>query len=214
MHSKTRSAFRCLAAAACATILCSGAALADPATPAPAATAPAPGMTHERLRAQMAQLHAEHVAAQLDRLAERLEIKASQEAAWQGFAAALRDLMTSPHALPPPEESAAQRDAATLAREHAQHAAEHAQKLARVADATAKLEQALGSDQRLVLDEAARHLADEHAGPPGMAHAGWQGREGGHCEGRHGHEGGRAEHGHGHDDEGEDEAAPHGPPPR
>jgi len=202
---------RIRAAAACAALLCAGAVLADPAAPpqAPGAGAES-GMTHERMRALMEQRHAEHVTAMLDHLAGRLEIKSSQEPAWQAFSAALRELLS-----PPPRADAAPgtapRDAATLAREHADHAAEHAQKLARMADATAKLEQALGAEQRAVLDEAARRFARGDGGRSWMAHGGWREHEGAACDAHHGHDG--MPYGHrGRDDD--DDDAPRRPLPR
>lgn len=210
MIRKPSRATRFLAAAACAAGCCAGAVRAEPATAAPAGA----GMTHERLRAEMAQRHAEHVTALLDRLANRLEIKASQQPAWQGYAAALRDLMSPPLPAGAPEGKAAP-DAAALAREHADRAAEHAQKLARLADATAKLEQVLGADQREVLDETARHLTREHGPGPGMAHGGWHGRDGAHCDGHGGPEGHAGMHpGRGPDDDEDGDDAPHGARPR
>jgi len=191
MIPKKQSAVRSLiVAAACALAVCAGAARAEPA-----ATPATPAMTHERLHAVMEQRRAERVTAMLDRLAARLEIKATQESAWQGFSAALRDLMSPPEAEPHP---AVDRDAAAMAREHADRAAAHAQKLARVADATAKLEQVLGGDQRLVLDEAARRFAHEHMAHAGMGHGGWDGHDSAHCDAHHDHEGMRLEHDHEH----------------
>jgi hypothetical protein len=185
------------AAAACAALACAGAVLAEPAA-APPATAPAAsGMTHEHLRAVMQERHAEYVTQMLDHLGARLEIKASQEPAWQAFSASMRELLSAaPHAA-----AAAPQDAASLARDHAEHAAEHAQALARLADATAKLEQALGPDQRTVLDEAARRFA-RHGGEHGwMGHGEGHGdHEGSHCDAHHGH--GAMPYGHpGHGDD-------------
>lgn len=115
----------------------------------------------EAMHEEFAQSIEKHVQARLDELAARLEIKASQEPAWQAFAAALRDLVTAEFAQ---RAAAASRgntdlDAASLARRHADWAAERAQKLARLAEATAKLQQTLSADQRLVLNEVARRFA-------------------------------------------------------
>ena len=88
----------------------------------------------------------------LEREAAMLEIKASQQAAWDAYAAAKLDLMTGvDHAMP-----AADADAATLAHQHADRAAAMATKLAALADATDKLQAVLGDDQRKVLDRMAR----------------------------------------------------------
>lgn len=130
-----------------------------------------------------AQAMAAHLQAHLDELAGRLQIKASQEPAWQAFSAAYRDLIT---ALVAQRKKAAmagatELDAAALARQRADWAADRAQKLARLADATAKLQQSLDADQRLVLNEVARHFASEH-----FEHGPMHGRfgpHGSHCEG-------------------------------
>jgi hypothetical protein len=137
----------------------------------------------------MARHHAQHVQERLDELAARLEIKASQEPAWQAFSGSVRDLMTPPHvqgksdSQPAQGAAAPELDAAALAREHANRAAEHAQKLARLADATAKLQQVLGSDQRLVLDEAARRFSHWHHHLAGMGPGGDHGVPGWHRDG-------------------------------
>jgi hypothetical protein len=149
-----------------------------------------------------------HLDGQLNQLGTRLEIKASQETAWQAFRSAFTELLT-PSGKPGEHGKAdlASGDAATLAKQHADHAADHAQKLAKVADATAKLEAALTPEQRLVLDEAARHFIQrQHArGGFGMAHSGTDD----HCEGAggppphggpHGEPGDAPWHHDGHDD--------------
>ena len=144
----------------------------------------------------------QHVQAHLDKLAERLEIKASQEAAWQKFSAAFHDTMRM-HAMMGHEamgeaDKVAQADAAALARQMADHASARAQKLAQLADATAALQQALSADQRLVFDEAARHFAHEHGGMGPMAEGGHHGGMGGHCERGDPHEEHHGDYGNGH----------------
>jgi hypothetical protein len=106
----------------------------------------------------------------------------------------------------------AEPDAAALAREHADRVAERAQKLVRLADATAKLQQVLGGDQRLVLNEAARHFAQEHFGHRWVAQGNFHGRQGPHCEaGREsGHERGHADGPHGRWENGESGGATRG----
>ncbi len=99
--------------------------------------------------------------AHLDKMAERLEIKPSQQGAWQAFAKACMPPAMLPHDAKPGVEM----DAATMARHHADMAAEHAQHLAQIADATAKLQEVLTPDQRKVLDQMARKF--QHHGPHG-----------------------------------------------
>jgi hypothetical protein len=177
----TMRTMRGLVAAGMAAGLIAGlAAVAGHAAEPPAAAAD----PHEA----MAQHFAKHVQGHLDALAERLEIKASQQEPWQGFATAFRDVMTA-HATDMGAPVAADSDAASMIRAHATRAAEHAQKLARLADATAKLQQALNPDQRQVFNEVARHFAQEHHGHGGMGGAGMMGhgvyfeRHEDHCDG-------------------------------
>ncbi len=105
-----------------------------------------------------------HVQWHLDNLADRLEIQASQEPAWQKFEAALRNvmtfhwkMMTAP--LPGPDANAA-----TIARLRADRAAEQARNLDRLAKATAGLRQVLTTNQREVLDEVASRYAGHRFG--------------------------------------------------
>lgn len=154
----------------------------------------------------------QHVQAHLDRLAERLEIKASQQAAWQKFSAAFKETAANhvmlDHA-PLAGNMGADADAATLARRRAERAEQHAQLLARLADATAALQASLSADQRLVFNEVARHYAAEHGMGP-MAH--W-----GHGYGMYEHHDGHCSGpgmGHGYDDDDGDAEGmhvPHGP---
>ena len=90
----------------------------------------------------------------LDHLANRLQITASQQPAWETFSAALLSLSQHEGKRP-----AADADAATLARFHADRAAAFASKLATVADATAKLQDVLDDNQRKILTQVA-HLAE------------------------------------------------------
>ena len=112
----------------------------------------------------MAAAFSRHVQWHLDNLADRLEIQASQEPAWQTFEAALRNvmtfhwkMMTSP--LPGPDTNAA-----TIARWRADRAAEQARNLDRLAKATAGLRQVLTANQREVLDEVSSRYAGHHFG--------------------------------------------------
>lgn len=156
----------------------------------------------------MAKQWAEHLQARLDRLAERLEIKASQQAAWQKFTATFKDTMGAHAMMGHPDMEAGSQDkldAATLARRHADRAEQHAQKLAQLADATATLQQSLSPDQRLVFDEVARHFA-RTGGPMGHpGHMNPMGHDGDndHCAHRD-HEHGYGHPGHASNDEEED----------
>ncbi len=105
-----------------------------------------------------------HVQWHLDNLADRLEIRASQEPAWQTFEAALRSVMAFHWKMmtsPPPGLDA---NAATIARLRADRAAEQARNLDRLAKATAALRQVLTANQREVLDEVASRYAGHRFG--------------------------------------------------
>lgn len=203
MTSFTLPTWRSLAAAGASAVLVAGIGLVSSSAAEPPAGAPG-GAAHQHEATPMEH----HLQAHLDRLAERLEIKASQEDVWQKFAASARDAMADEawaehgHGHDGHEGhdghdgNGAPADAATLARRHAEHAQRHAQHLAQLADATAALEANLNPNQRQVLDEVARHLASGH-GPHG-----WEG--GGHGEGY------GPEHGYHHGDDGEHERGEHG----
>ena len=111
---------------------------------------------HHRMDAQQ---RAQFAKKHLDKEAAMLEIKASQQSAWDAYAAAKLDLMSAfDHAKP-----AADADAATLARQHADRATAMAAKLTALADATDKLQAVLGDDQRKVFNRMAhmhRHCHD------------------------------------------------------
>jgi len=138
MSPITRRAWRAVAAAGLAASLITAIALVPSRAAQTAPTTVAPAQD------EMAQRFAKHLQAHLDQLAERLEIKASQEATWQGFSAAFREAMSAGLADRVRATTAsADADAAALARRQAERAEEHAQRLARLADATAKLQQSL-----------------------------------------------------------------------
>ena len=164
------------------------------------------------MHATMEQRWSEHLQAHLDRLAGRLEIKASQQAAWQQFSSAFKETMGEHPMMGREGMDEGRRaepdiDAAALARRHAERAQQHAQKLARLADATATLQQALNADQRQVFNEVARHFAHEHGRMAMMSRE--DGGHGDHCSMR-GHE---HMHPYGHADYDEDndgDGGPHG----
>ena len=111
--------------------------------------------------AQWAQHRQEWVRAKLDRDANRLEIKASQQTAWQSYASARMAFADRSMVRPAPDA-----DAAAIAKLRADRAAEAARKLATLADATAKLESVLSPEQRKTLDQIARghHHHRHHQG--------------------------------------------------
>jgi hypothetical protein len=97
---------------------------------------------------------------QLDKEASRLEIKASQQSAWETYAAANLELINTfggRKPLPPDINAAA------AMCQHAEHAEAFAQKLAKLADATEKLQSVLSEDQRKVLDRTVRMHSQFHA---------------------------------------------------
>jgi hypothetical protein len=101
----------------------------------------------------------EHMKVRLDKLAERLEIKASQQAVWEEFAKSVE--MLADRNVKKPNDDA---DAATISRYRAERAADLANKLSKIADATAKLQTALTSDQRKILDQTAQRFLHHDRG--------------------------------------------------
>jgi len=95
----------------------------------------------------------ERIKARLDKLAARLEIKASQQAVWEEFAKSVETLAER-NARKPNDDA----DAASISRYRAERATEFAKKLTGIADATAKLQTALSEDQRKILDQTAHHF--------------------------------------------------------
>ena len=115
---------------------------------------------------------------QMDKEAAWLEINASQQTAWEAYAAANLELLRAlgdRKPLPP------NIDAASAIRQHAEHAATFAQSLSKLADATDKLQAVLNENQRKVLDRIVRLHSQFQAGHFG--------------EGRQGHEDGHRHHG-------------------
>lgn len=99
----------------------------------------------------------------LDKIGERLEIKASQQAAWEAYAKAYRAL--ADWQAKKPDLNA---DAATSARYRAEMVTDLAKKLTRIADATAKLQAVLSVDQQKVFNRITRH--SHHRGHDGNHH--------------------------------------------
>jgi sensor domain CHASE-containing protein len=111
------------------------------------------------MHGDMAKHHQERIKTGLDKMAQRLELKASQQAAWQAYAKVLEESMAMPMKMPEADSNA---DAATFARIHADMATTHAKKLTLIADATAKFQEVLTPDQRKTLDQIARHFRHGH----------------------------------------------------
>lgn len=128
-----------------------------------------------------------------DRMADRLEIKASQQTAWQAFTKSLEAAMEHPA-----QKAEQKTDAASIARMRADMAAQHAQKLAQIADATAKLQEVLTPDQRTTLDQMAARFGEHHGGHRFFHHDGEGEHEGwGGHDHQHDHEhGGDMDSGH------------------
>jgi hypothetical protein len=95
----------------------------------------------------------------LDKLAERLEIKSSQQAAWEEFAKSV-EVLADRNPKKPKDDA----DAATISRYRAEKATEFANKLTKIADATAKLQTALSEDQRKILNQTAHRFLHHDQG--------------------------------------------------
>jgi len=112
-------------------------------------------MSHEQINPE--KMH-EQMKDRLDKLAERLEIKSSQQAVWEEFAQSV-EMLAEQHVKKPNDEA----DAATISRYQAERATEFSKKLAKIAGATAKLQTALTEDQRKILNQAShRFLHRDH----------------------------------------------------
>ncbi len=101
----------------------------------------------------------EYMKTGLDKLAARLEIKSSQQAAWDDFSRSVETLAER-HAKEPKDDA----DAAAILHYHAERATEFAKKLTVVADASTQLETVLTDNQKRVFSEASRIFLHEHHG--------------------------------------------------
>ena len=140
------------------------------------AQTPAPGDSaamHQKHRMEHMQMK---MKERIAKMASRLEIKASQQAAWGDYVKAREGMMANRPARP-----ARDADAATIARARADHVADKGRKLAVVADATGRLQAVLTPEQRKVFDEMA-----QRGGQRGM-----RGHHGGRGDGERGEHGGR-----------------------
>jgi len=131
-------------------------------------------------RAQMRERMQVRMKQRLDRMASRLEIKASQQDAWGAYRKARESIFGTP-----PQFPAADADAATLTRFRADMAKRRADHMAVMADATSKLQAVLEPNQRKVLDEMSRRGGRGQGGPGGFGP-------------RRGHAEGHGEHPHQH----------------
>lgn len=133
-----------------------------------------PGWDHgpREMTPEMQQRMQTRQQQRLDRMAQRLEIKPSQQEAWQAYAKARQELFAARPAAP-----ARDADAATLARYRADRAAEMAQRLAALADATAKLQGVLEPAQAKTLAELTRRPVGDGDGW-GKRHGGRGHRDG------------------------------------
>lgn len=142
-----------------------------------AADKPAPpGPAAAPMQQDRAQMRKEMVQRHLDRVASRLEIKASQQPAWQAYADAIQAACAMDATPPAPDA-----DAAAIARHRAERVATLGRKLSAVADATARLQGVLSADQKTVFNQITREMGWHHGmrgfGPPMMEHR-WMERRG------------------------------------
>jgi len=109
--------------------------------------------------------------ARIAKMGERLEIKASQQAAWNEYVNSRQAMMAQRPARP-----AKDADAATVARSRAEFVADMARKLAVVSDATAKLQAVLDDNQKKAFNQMARRSGmlghRGHHGQRGESHHG------------------------------------------
>ena len=155
-----------------ATLVAAGLAVAA-AIPA-ASAAPGPGgMGMCEMTPEMQQRMQSRLQAHLDKMAQRLEIKASQQDAWQAYAKVLKEQFDPAAMKSPPKDA----DAAAIARHRADTAELMAKKLAVVADVTAKLQSTLTPEQAKTLADITRHPMGEHRGG-GMGGRGEPGQRG------------------------------------
>jgi hypothetical protein len=167
-------------------IAATGAAWTVSASAADASSAPVAKMAPAERKAEMEKHRQEMFKHMSDRMADRLEIKPSQQAAFQAYTTALQTAMT-----PPANHPEYKSDAAGIARMNADLAAEHAKRLAAVADATAKFQEALSPEQRKTFDQMAAAFMHHHHG----MHRGFGHERSGDRAERHFDDGSRWDHG-------------------
>jgi cell pole-organizing protein PopZ len=135
----------------------------------------------EAQKQEWAKHRQEHIKARLAKMAQRLEIKTSQQNAWQAYVQTIETIGTTAWKKP----GTGTPDAATIARHRADMASEHARKAAQIADATAKLQEVLSPEQRKTFDQIVMHAQhrghhwrqDKHEGDPGHQREPGHGRQ-------------------------------------
>ncbi len=121
----------------------------------------------------------EYQHMRLNKLANRLEIKASQQSVWEAYVKSV-EAMPEKHADAPGHDA----DAATIAHDRADRAAEFAKKMADIADATASLQKVLTADQQKVFNEAS-HFSHHAMGHEMADHCDMGGAHAGHDMKKH-----------------------------
>jgi Spy/CpxP family protein refolding chaperone len=127
--------------------------------------------SHEEMKQNWAKHRQEWIKARLAKMADRLEIKSSQQAAWQAYVKVVEAPVDI--AAKKPDAPA---DAATIVRARADFAAARAKKMAQVADATTKLQEVLTPEQRKTFDQMVQHAL--HRGQHRMMHRDHHSEEG------------------------------------
>ena len=156
------------------TLVAAGLALAA-AVPAAASPGYGPGPGMREMTPEMQQRMQSRMQARHDRMANRLEIKASQQDAWQAYVKVHQEMFDG-SIKPAPKDA----DAATIVRHRADMAAQMATKLATLADATAHLQSALTPEQAKTLADMTRHpMGGRHGMHGGRGEQGPRGQMGG-----------------------------------
>jgi hypothetical protein len=110
-----------------------------------------PGMQSDSGKQVTSDSMSEHIKLRLEKLSQRLEIRSSQQAAWEKFARSVE--MLAEHNIPQPGNDA---DAAAIAHYRADRTAAFAKKLSVIADTTDNLQKVLTEDQRKIFNQEAR----------------------------------------------------------
>lgn len=161
----SRTVLRFTRTIAAGALFCAAAlsALAAPDTPGPGqGMGPGPGMhmgPDDGQNTDVREMMRERIEARMDKLAARLELKASQQAVWKEFVAAVVKVTEIKLKQPGPDATAAQ-----VAHYRAKRARLLADVLENIARKTDKLEAALTKEQREVLDNDFRNYPGMHRG--------------------------------------------------
>jgi LTXXQ motif family protein len=120
-------------------------------------------MGHEQMHRERPAKMQDTMKSKLDKLAERLELRASQQSAWDEFSKSVG--MLADRNMKKIDDNA---DAVAIARYRADRASEMAGKLNSIAGATAKLRAVLNEDQRKILDQVANRFTEMKRMDEGM----------------------------------------------